>query len=283
MDFYRDFDFTYDRAEQAGKDIVRITARNPKAYTWVGTNTYLVGRTDLAIIDPGPALDEHIQAVLAAVDGRPVKAIVCTHSHMDHSPAAHALAKATGAPVCGHSVLHPDIGMDTDEDIDPGFAPDRLLAHGDTIAGTGWTLEAVHTPGHFPNHLCYGLGDILFSGDHVMGWSTTVIAPPLGNLRHYLTSLEQLLERDFTYYLPSHGPAIPDPKPYIRALIAHRHKRSEAIAKCLADGITEPARIVEIIYKNDNLSDRLKRAAQHSVRAHMDYLNAEQASGLAAE
>ncbi|MGF1605977.1 MAG: MBL fold metallo-hydrolase [Rhodothalassiaceae bacterium] len=283
MTFYRDFTFEYGRPQQLAPGVTRIVANNPKDYTWVGTNTYLIGQRDLAILDPGPALAGHVEAVMAAVAGRPVRAILVTHSHLDHSAAAPILAARTGAPVYAHSVIDPQVAQASQEDIDTAFRPDRDLACGDWVNGSDWRLEAVHTPGHFPNHLCFALGEHLFSGDHVMGWSTTAICPPLGDLADYLGALEKLLARGFARYLPSHGPAIPDPEAYVRALIQHRHSRTQAILACLEQGVSDPAAIVQAIYKEDHLSPRLMKAAQGSVRAHLDYLARRSADRVAAE
>lgn len=272
--FRRDFQFVYETPEPAADGVLRIVADNPKDYTFTGTNTYVVGDAKVAIIDPGPVLDGHVAAVAQAVAGRQVEAILVTHSHADHSPAAQALKDLTGAPILGHSTVDPAIAAQSDEDIDLAFAPDALMAHGERITGDGWAIEAVHTPGHFPNHLCFALDGegLLFSGDHVMGWSTTVISPPLGNLEHYLGSLDALIARGDTLFLPSHGPEIDAPAAFMRGLIAHRRHRERQILECLRAGETTAAAIVERIY--DGLSDRLVAAARQSVTAHLDFLEA---------
>ncbi|RMF18134.1 MAG: MBL fold metallo-hydrolase [Alphaproteobacteria bacterium] len=283
--FIRDFEFRYETPEMVAPAITRVVARNPKDYTWIGTNTWIVGDDRLAIIDPGPAQSEHVEAVLEAIAGRPVVGIFITHSHNDHAPAALPLAKATGATIFGHSPLDPMIADLTDEDIDLSVVPDcRLGDRARLEIEEGLLIEAVHTPGHFPNHLCYLLHDLrrsheggvsrrmLFSGDHVMGWATTVIAPPLGNLEHYLDSLLRLQRLPVTRYLPSHGPEIPDGPDYVRQLIAHRRFRESQIVECLERGVRDPAEMVARMY--EGLSPRLEKAAALSVQAHLDFLAA---------
>ncbi|RMF75900.1 MAG: MBL fold metallo-hydrolase [Alphaproteobacteria bacterium] len=285
--FNRNFSFHYEKPEDVEPGIRRVVARNPKDYTWVGTNTYVVGRRRVAILDPGPDTAEHVSAVLAAVDGRDVIGIFLTHSHRDHAPAARPLARATRAPVFGFGAIDPALAALTEEDVDVETVPDIRLEDGAVLeVDQGIVLTAVHTPGHFPNHLCYAVTihngkeashdgqeasrRLLFTGDHVMGWSTTVIVPPLGNLEHYLDSLVRLLAQPARHYLPSHGPAIADGPRYVRALLAHRHMRERQIVSCLARGIHRPEAIVAAIY--EGLTPRLERAAAGSVRAHLAYL-----------
>ncbi len=285
IELIRDFDFRYETPERVAPGVVRVVARNPGDYTWIGTSTFVVGHRRLAVIDPGPARREHVEAVLGAVADRPVVGIFVTHSHRDHAPAALPLSRATGAPVFAHSALDPALADLTDEDVDLTVVPDcRLGDRARVEIEEGLLLEAIHTPGHFPNHLCYLLHDLgggrdgggvrrlLFSGDHVMGWSTTVIAPPLGHLEHYLDSLVRLLDLPARRYLPSHGPAIPDGPAHVRRLIAHRHFRERQILECLARGMREPAEMVARMY--EGLSPRLEHAAALSVRAHLDFLEA---------
>lgn len=282
IDFHRDFDFTYGVAEQVAHGVRRIVANNPKDYTWTGTNTHLVGERDVAIVDAGPALDTHADAVMAAVGDRPVRAILVTHPHKDHSAGAALLQSRTGAPVFGRTRLTAEIAARTDEDVDLDFTPDHDLADGMIIEGSDWALETLHTPGHFPDHLCFALKgrDVLFTGDHVMGWSTTVISPPLGHLGDYLGSLERLHARPESRFLPSHGPAIEEPGTFVSSLIAHRHERTRQIRQCLDQGLTDAEAIVEAIYSG--LSPRLIKAAAQSVRAHLDYIR-ETRSATAAE
>ena len=270
IDYYRDFSPRHGHAVALAPHILRIVADNPNDYTWVGTNTYLIGRETLALIDPGPADPAHIDAVAKAVAGRKVAAILLSHTHLDHSPAARAFSDRFHAPVLGHSLVDPAIAKASGEDVDLEVKLDREIRDGFDLVVDDWTLKAVHTKGHFPNHLCYALDDWLFSGDHVMGWATTVITPPLGNLCDYLDSLDRLLAMDFTRYLPSHGPTIDDPARYVAQVIGHRHARTRQILDCLARGVSDPAAIVDELY--EGLTPRLVIAARGSVQAHLDHL-----------
>ncbi|WP_084253272.1 MBL fold metallo-hydrolase [Sphingomonas pituitosa] len=251
--------------------VTRVLANNPSPFTHLGTQTYLVGTTDLAVIDPGPDDAEHLAALLAAIGGRPVRAILCTHTHRDHSPAAPALKAATGAPIIGCAPLVlDDAGPRADASFDAGYAPDRVLADGEQVAGQGWTLTAVATPGHTSNHLCFALEEsgALFTGDHVMGWSTTVVAPPDGNMAAYMASLETLLgrEQDRIYY-PAHGDAIERPQRFVRGLAGHRKQREGQILRLLAEGVDAVPAMVARMYVG--LDPRLHGAAGRSVLAHL--------------
>lgn len=272
LTFTRRFDFDYCVPAQVAPGVRRVVARNPKDYTLFGTNTYVIGTDSLAVLDPGPDLDEHIDALMATIGGAVVSHIFVTHSHEDHSPAARRLSELTGAPVCGFGPLDEVARAQTYEDIDTEFDPDIRLGDGEVIAGAGWTLRALHTPGHFPNHLCYALDgrNILFSGDQVMAWATTVISPPLGHVGQYLASLARLAAYDFDRYLPSHGPEVAEPARHVRELIDHRHERERQIIGCLAQGIADPAVMVERLY--EGLTPRLVLAARQSVRAHLIHL-----------
>jgi glyoxylase-like metal-dependent hydrolase (beta-lactamase superfamily II) len=273
--FRRELVFEYGRLETVSPLVRRIVARNPSVYTADGTGTYVVGHGRVAVIDPGPALAEHIDALLAALRGESVDQILITHTHADHSPAAAAVKRATGAPTLGFGPHAANAGPAVEEGGDREFVPDRMLRDGDTVSGPGWNLETVHTPGHTSNHLCFALREerTLFSGDHVMGWSTSVIAPPDGNMADYLASLRKLLPRDDSTYLPTHGPAIPEPQGYVRAFIEHRREREVAILDRLAKGDTEIAAIVRAVYVG--LPPALHRAAGRSVLAHLVELVAE--------
>ncbi|MCW3836143.1 MBL fold metallo-hydrolase [Sphingomonas canadensis] len=257
-------------AEAIDPLVARVLAPNPSPYTYSGTQTYLVGTRELAVIDPGPDDPAHLDALIAAIAGRPVKAILCTHTHRDHSPAAAPLAVATGAPVigCAPLVLQ-DAGPRADASFDTGYAPDRVLADGERIAGEGWTIEAVATPGHTSNHLCYALieAQALFSGDHVMGWSTTVVAPPDGDMTAYMASLEKLMAREERVYHPAHGPAIEKPQRFVRGLIGHRKQREGQILRLLDEAVGEIPAMVERMYSG--IDPRLKGAAGRSVLAHL--------------
>jgi glyoxylase-like metal-dependent hydrolase (beta-lactamase superfamily II) len=269
--FRRDFSFEYGRLEPVAPGIRRIVARNPSAFTFKGTGTYVIGQGEVAVIDPGPDLAEHVDALLAGLAGEHVTHILVTHTHRDHSPAAQALKEATGAPTWGFG---PHAGgkrgeAAVEEGGDWDFVPDVVVHDGDAIAGHGWRFEAVHTPGHTSNHLCFALPEhgILFSGDHVMGWSTSVIAPPDGDMAAYMASLDKLLGRRDAVYWPTHGPAITEPHAHVRAFVAHRREREAGILDCLAVGIGEIDGIVERLYVG--LQPGLRRAAGRSVLAHL--------------
>ncbi len=276
INFLRDFAFEYGAAETLSPLIRRVVARNPSPFTFKGTGTYIVGRGSVAVIDPGPALPEHVDALLAALAGETVSHILVTHTHLDHSPAAAALKRATGAPTLGfgphgtnqHGATRSE-GAGGEEGADRDFVPDLALRDGDVVEGKGWRMAAVHTPGHTSNHLCFALEDekVLFSGDHVMGWSTSVIAPPDGDMAAYLRALDKLLVRDDAVYWPTHGPAIPDPKTHVRAFIAHRRERADAILRRLAAGDETVPALVDAIYLG--LDPRLRGAAGRSVLSHL--------------
>jgi glyoxylase-like metal-dependent hydrolase (beta-lactamase superfamily II) len=273
--FRRDLEFEYGRLETVSPLIRRIVARNPGPFTLHGTGTYVVGHGRVAVIDPGPALPEHIEALLHALRGETIEHILVTHTHLDHSPASAAIKQATAAPTHGYGPHAAGMGPAVEEGGDRAFAPDRVLRDGDTVSGPGWHLAAVHTPGHTSNHICFALAEerVLFSGDHVMGWSTSVIAPPDGNMRDYLRSLAKLLEREDAVYWPTHGPAIADPKPFVRAFIEHRREREAAILDRLAKGDTEIPTMVRAIYIG--LPQVLHGAAGRSVLAHLIELVAD--------
>ena len=256
--------------EQLEPLVARVLAPNPSAFTYTGTQTYLVGTDKLAVIDPGPADARHIEALLAAIGGREVVAIMCTHTHRDHSPAAAPLAQATGAPIVGCAPLV----IDSDEPrmdaaFDRDYAPDRILADGEAVAGPDWTLRAVATPGHTSNHLCFALEEsgALFTGDHVMGWSTSVVVPPDGDMGDYLASLALLYERADSVYYPAHGPAVEKPRQLVRGMIGHRRAREKQIGKLLAGQAQAIADLVPVMYKG--VDERLWPAAGMSVKAHL--------------
>jgi len=269
--FRREFSFEYGRLEPVAPMIRRIVARNPSPFTFRGTGTYVVGHGEVAVIDPGPDLADHVEALLAGLAGEQVTHILITHTHRDHSPAARALQAATGAPTYGFGPhaggKRGDAGVEEGGDWD--FIPDKTIGDGDRIAGKGWVFEAVHTPGHTSNHLCFALPDsgILFSGDHVMGWSTSVIAPPDGDMAAYMASLDKLLGRADAVYWPTHGPAITEPQDFVRTFIAHRREREAGILDCLRAGVGRIEAIVERLYTG--LQPGLRRAAGRSVNAHL--------------
>ena len=262
-------------------DIRRITADNPGIMTFTGTNTYLVGTDPVAIIDPGPDDGAHLDALLAAIGTAQVAAIVVTHTHRDHSPLARALKARTGARIVGagpHRFARTPQDGDAalDGAVDGDHSPDQILSDGERIAVGDLWLETVATPGHTMNHLCFALAGqrddpaILFSGDHVMAWSTTLVAPPDGAMTAYLKSLQTLLDRPETLYLPAHGTLIHDAHVHVRALFDHRMGRETAILSALEiDGLTIYA-LVDRLY--EALSPDLRRAAGLSVLAHLERL-----------
>ena len=250
--------------------VARVLAPNPSPFTYTGTQTHLVGTTDLAVIDPGPDVPEHIDAIVTAVAGRPVTAIVITHTHRDHSPASRPLAALTGAPIVGCAPLVlPDTGPRLEAGFDPDYAPDRILADGEAVTGQGWTLRAVHTPGHTSNHLCFALEETgaLFTGDHVMGWSTSVVAPPDGDMAAYMASLEKLMHRDDRIYYPAHGDPVENPRRLVRGMIGHRKQREGQILRLLRERARPIPALVELMYVG--LDPRLFPAAERSVLAHL--------------
>ena len=273
--FSRELDFEYARMQRVAPMVRRIVARNPSPFTWHGTGTYVIGEGSVAIVDPGPDLAEHVDALLEALDGETVTHLLVTHTHRDHSPACRAIQAATGAPTYAfgpHGSGRIDSGVQVEEGADMEFVPDIRIAHGDVVSGDGWSVECVYTPGHTSNHVCYQLREhkALFSGDHVMGWSTTIISPPDGDIASYLASLELLLERDDACYWPTHGDCIRDPKPLVAALIDHRLERAAEIRACLADGIELIADMVPRMYTD--LPARMFPAAARSVFSTLIYL-----------
>ena len=268
--FVRDFEFRYGEPDHVSPLIRRVIADNPGPFTFTGTGTYIVGQGEVAVIDPGPDDPKHLAALQRALAGETVTAILVTHTHLDHSPLAAALARATGAQI--HGLPAPRVreaAIRLDEGHDRAFRPDRLVADGDRIHGPGWTLEAIATPGHASNHVCYALieEDALFSGDHVMGWSTTVVSPPDGDMADYLDSLDKLSGRSLATLWPTHGPPVRQVEPFLAAYREHRLQREAQILDQLARG---PARIPDMvgaIYAD--VDPRLHPAAAHSVLAHL--------------
>jgi glyoxylase-like metal-dependent hydrolase (beta-lactamase superfamily II) len=276
--FNRKLDLAPGVVEEVAPGVRRILVDNPSPFTFKGTLSYIVGRGKVAIIDPGPLDQKHIDALLDAVRGETVTHIVITHTHRDHSPAAAAVKAATGAPTFGegpHRSARPlhigetkrlDAGGDTD------FVPDRKIAHGDFIEGDGWTLEAIATPGHTANHVAYALRgtDVLFSGDHVMGWSTSIVAPPDGAMSDYMASLDRLAARPETTYLAGHGDVIRDAPVFVAHYIRHRHGREASILRRLEKGDADIPTLVRAIYIG--LDPRLAGAAGLSTLAHLEDL-----------
>lgn len=271
--FIRELDFAYGEARHVTPLVRRLVARNPGPFTFHGTGTYIVGTGKVAVVDPGPDLVEHVDALKHALRGETITHILITHTHRDHSPAAAALKAATGAPTYGFGPhpVHPG-GPQVEEGGDSEFTPDVMLRDGDVVDGAGWTVEAVHTPGHLSNHLCFGLREekVLLTGDHVMGWSTTVISPPDGDMKSYMASLDKLLARDDRLLIPTHGAEITDPKPFVRAYKAHREDRERQILASVAAGQTTIPAMVQKMYAD--VSPQLHPAAARSVLAHIIHL-----------
>ncbi len=260
--------------------VSRLLAPNPGPFTFRGTGVYILGAgRQVAVIDPGPALAGHVEALKRALGPRQVSHILITHTHRDHSPAAAALKAWSGAKVFGPNspaAGNAEEGM-VDEAHDHDFVPDVTVQDGMLIGGEGFLLECVATPGHTANHMCYALVQekALFSGDHVMGWSTSVIAPPDGDMGAYLASLEKLAARDDRIFYPTHGSPVPDPKDWLNQLIAHRRLREAQIMAALARGASTMTALVERIYPE--LDPSLRPAAAQQVAAHLEHLRANRA------
>lgn len=270
--YVRDIEFNYGDSVEVSPLIRRVVAENPSAFTYKGTGTYIIGHGRVAVIDPGPLIDAHVEALMRALEGETVTHILITHTHTDHSPAAAPLKALTGARTYGYG---PHGAGSGEEDGDMDFVPDAEIRHGDIIKGDGWTIECVHTPGHTSNHICFALKEekALFSGDHVMGWSTSIVSPPDGDMSAYMDSLALLLTRDDEVYWPTHGPAIHDPKRLVRAFIAHREEREQQIIEQLKAGHHRIAEMVPVMYAA--VDRRLHPAAARSVFAHMTRLVAQ--------
>jgi glyoxylase-like metal-dependent hydrolase (beta-lactamase superfamily II) len=272
--YVRQMAFDYGRPDQVSPLIRRVIANNPGPFTFRGTGTYIVGRGEVAVIDPGPADADHLDALRRAVEGERVTAILVTHDHADHAPLAAALAAATGAPILGCEP-HPGRqapAQGVEEGVDPLYRPGRVLSDGETVAGPGWTLRVLATPGHTSNHLCLALAEenALFSGDHVMGWSTTVVIPPDGNMTQYYDSLRKVIAGGFATLWPTHGPPVTDPEPFLQAYLDHRLRREAQVLAVLARGPTTIDALVGELYVG--LDPRLKRAAAASMLAHVLHL-----------
>jgi glyoxylase-like metal-dependent hydrolase (beta-lactamase superfamily II) len=261
-------DAPYAKVEELEPGIARVLAHNRSAFTYYGTQTYLVGTQQVAVIDPGPDLPEHIDALEAAIAGRRIAAIMCTHTHRDHCPAARPLAERTGAKIIGCAPLSLEtVGPRADASFDGAYSADRVLADGDTVEVDGEPLTAVATPGHTSNHLCITWRGALFSGDHVMGWSTTVVVPPDGDMAAYMASLDKLRQREDRIYYPAHGPAVTNPQQYVRHLVGHRMQREKQILGLIRE---QPRPIPEIVANAyPGLDSRLTVAAAGSVLAHL--------------
>jgi glyoxylase-like metal-dependent hydrolase (beta-lactamase superfamily II) len=259
--------------------IRRLIANNPSAMTYWGTNTYIVGEGQVGVIDPGPAHSDHMRAIMEALaPGETITHIFVTHSHLDHSPLARPLAQATGAPVlafgnssAGRSALMQGLVQDGlaggGEGVDLDFAPDETLPDGSEVSGQDWSLGAIWTPGHMANHLCFSLGDAVFSGDHIMGWASSLVSPPDGDLTAFMASTEKLAARGDRVFYPGHGQPVADPRARTSWLIDHRRNREAAILTALLDGPADVASLTAHIYTD--VDPRLIGAAQRNVFAHL--------------
>ena len=276
--FDKDLNLTPGKVDQAMPGVRRVLCNNPSPFTFKGTVSYIVGEGKVAIVDPGPDDPAHIAALLDAVRGETVTHIFVTHTHRDHSPAVPAVKAATGALVLAEGPHRPSRVLNVGEaprmegSNDTDFKPDRALKDGETVSGAGWTIEAVTTPGHTKNHMAFAFkeNDVLFSGDHVMAWSTPVVAPPDGSMGDYMASLDKLRERSEQIYFPGHGGAVTNAPRFVAAYILHRKAREAAIVRQLEKGESDIPTLVGAIYAS--LDPRLTRAAGMSVLAHLEDL-----------
>jgi glyoxylase-like metal-dependent hydrolase (beta-lactamase superfamily II) len=270
----------YGTAVQVSPLVRRVIANNPSKYTYLGTGTYIVGHGDVAVIDPGPVLDEHRDALAAALEGQRVRAILVTHCHSDHSPLAAWLRDETGAPTIAfgpHGTVDPDPeddeiepGVTLEETTDTDFDPDVRVGDDEVAAmGSGWTMRAVFTPGHTSNHMCYALDEerALFTGDHVMGWSTTVVSPPDGDMRDYIDSLRKVMARDDASLWPTHGAPVTSPRPFLQAFLEHRLEREAQVMAAVRSGLSDIEAMVKKMYAD--VREELHKAAGRSVLSHL--------------
>ena len=276
MQFIKAFEFTYGLRDRISLRVERVVARNPGPFTYTGTGTYIVGDTTgtgpVAVIDPGPMDMEHLQALLDAIGERTVSHILVTHTHADHAPLSRPLSKACGnapiwaaKPPSGHD--HDGPRMEEGDDAD--FYPDVILHGGEVIEGDGWTMEVIATPGHASNHICFALREEngLFSGDHIMGWSTTIIPQPDGDMADYMASLEAVMVRDFDIIWPTHGAPITDVEPFLKGYHAHRMQREAQVLERLKAGETLISEMVPVLYAS--VAESLWPAAARSVQSHL--------------
>ena len=272
MRSFANFSFEYGASDQITPLVKRLIAKNPGPFTFTGTGTFIVGTKELAIIDPGPIDDDHLKAIIKTSGKNKISHIIVTHTHNDHSPLSKPLQEITGAPIYSYfnEAMDTKTNNQFEEGYDISFKPDVIVKDGDLINGFDWTLEAIHTPGHTSNHMCYSLLEekILFSGDHVMGWSTTVIVPPDGDMDEYLKSLEKLLDRNDNIYLPTHGKQIDNPHDLVNKYIEHRINREEQIIKAIKSGNFKINEMVKIIYSD--VDPGLHPAASMSTLAHLN-------------
>ena len=273
--FRRELDFTYRTIETIAPGIRRIVAENPSPFTLHGTGTYIIGEGQVAVIDPGPADPAHIEALVKGLEGETISHVLVTHTHMDHSPGCALLREYTQAPTYAygpHGAGKLESGVQVEEGGDMEFSPDVRVKDGEIIQGDGFSVECVYTPGHTSNHVCFAYREAqaLFTGDHVMGWSTSIISPPDGDMGDYLKSLEKLLDRDDQVYWPTHGPCIEDPKSFVKKFIEHRQEREDQITECLRRGLTTIEVMVPDMYQG--LPEFMYPAAARSVLAAMEHM-----------
>jgi len=279
-------DVVYGRVDEVAPMLRRVVAENPSKFTYRGTGTYIIGTGEVAVVDPGPMLDSHRDALHAALAGERVTAILVTHCHSDHSPLAAWLHEETGAPTYAfgpHPPADPDDevedeelaeeiteGVKVEETLDHAFEPDVRVADGEVAAtGPGWTVRGVHTPGHTSNHMCFTFEEegVLFPGDHVMGWSTTVVSPPDGDMAAYVDSLRKVAGRADRTYWPTHGPSIDSPQRYVDALVEHRLQREQQVLDAVRGGLVEIPAIVALLYRD--VDEKLHKPAGRSVLSHL--------------
>jgi glyoxylase-like metal-dependent hydrolase (beta-lactamase superfamily II) len=274
--FKTDMQFAYGEPSVMAPGVTRVVAPNASAFTFKGTNTYLVGTRSLAVIDPGPADPNHLAAILNAAEGRPITHILITHAHRDHVEGLSALQAKTGATTGAFPRKAPTgdaaAAEGMTEFVDTGFAPDVPIGHGSRIEGEDWALQALHTPGHAPDHLCFALDDqgVVLSGDHVMAWNTSVVAPPEGRMADYLRSLEVLLERNDDVLLPGHGGRVTQPRRTVKAYLLHRRWREQAILDAVRKGTDTVRKLLPVIYRD--LEPKVAGAARLSLQAHLEHL-----------
>jgi len=266
----KDFSPLYGEIENISPNIRRITANNAAPYTFKGTGTYIIGHGDVAIIDPGPIMVSHIDALKTSLKDEKVSHVLVTHNHKDHSPASRIIADHFGCDIYAYDVGDQQHSSElSEEGIDKDFKPDVLLKDGDILKGTNWTIEAVHTPGHLSNHLCFALLEekALFTGDHIMGWSTTIVSPPDGNMQDYMDSLEKLIARDDEIYYPTHGTFIKKPKRFVSNILKHRIVRERTIVKAINADLCQIPQMISKIYPK--LAPNLHIAAERTILAHL--------------
>ena len=276
--FRRQMDFEYGTAEQVGPSIRRVIANNPSPFTLYGTGTYILGEGQVAVIDPGPADQAHIEAIVKATEGEEITHVLVTHTHMDHSPGCRLLKEHSDAKTYAygpHGAGKLEQGVEVEEGGDMEFDPDVRVTDGEIISADSWSVECVYTPGHTSNHMCFQLQSekALFTGDHVMGWSTSIISPPDGDMAAYMGSLDKLLARDDAVYWPTHGPAITETKKHVQAFVEHRQERENQVMRCIDQGIHVIGEMVPVMYTDT--PEFMYPAAARSVLASIEYMVAK--------